>query len=70
MSEGVSQAERPAAMASEAPDLFSKFDEVIRTRETLLSSNALAWKGGQRAQSQPMRKLLRERRRPEELDPS
>jgi 8-amino-7-oxononanoate synthase len=41
MSEGISQADRPRE--AEAPegvarDLFSKFDEVIRTRETLLAS--------------------------------
>ena len=42
MSEGISQADRPpvaaAPPAGEARDLFSKFDEVIKTRETLLAS--------------------------------
>ena len=42
MSEGVNQADRPlvrdAAEGGEARDLFSKFDDVIRTRETLLAS--------------------------------
>jgi 8-amino-7-oxononanoate synthase len=41
MSEGVSQADRPLvrddAQAGEGRDLFSKFDEVIRTRESLLA---------------------------------
>ena len=42
MSEGISQADRPSAEAApptgEPRDLFSKFDEIIRTRETLLAS--------------------------------
>ena len=42
MSQGISQADRPpvpeSSEASGARDLFSKFDEVIRTRETLLAS--------------------------------
>ncbi len=38
MSEGISQADQPPVLEGEARDLFSKFDEVIRTRETLLSS--------------------------------
>jgi 7-keto-8-aminopelargonate synthetase-like enzyme len=42
MSEGVNQADRPrvqdTAEVGEPRDLFSKFDEVIRTRETLLAS--------------------------------
>src|SRR6187551_879584 len=42
MSEGVNQADRPlvqdVAEASAPGDLFSKFDEIIHTRETLLAS--------------------------------
>jgi 7-keto-8-aminopelargonate synthetase-like enzyme len=42
MSEGVNQADRPlvrdAAERGEARDLLSKFDEVIRTRQTLLAT--------------------------------
>ncbi len=38
MSEGISQADRPQQIAGETRDLFSKFDEVIQTRETLLAS--------------------------------
>jgi 7-keto-8-aminopelargonate synthetase-like enzyme len=42
MSEGISQADRPEAPAeaeaAEQRDLFSKFDEIIHTRETLLAS--------------------------------
>ena len=42
MSEGISQADRPqvleAAETAGQRDLFSKFDEIIRTRETLLAS--------------------------------
>src|SRR5688500_11301708 len=42
MGEGISQADRPPVLesseASGARDLFSKFDEVIRTRERLLAS--------------------------------
>ena len=42
MSQGISQADRPpvpeSSEASGARDLFSKFDEIIRTRETLLAS--------------------------------
>ena len=42
MSEGISQADRPQALeAADAPaqrDLFSKFDAIIHTRETLLAS--------------------------------
>ena len=42
MSEGISQADRPqvleAAETAGQHDLFSKFDEIIRTRETLLAS--------------------------------
>ena len=42
MSEGVNQADRPlvrdTAEGGEARDLFSKFDDIIRTRETLLAS--------------------------------
>jgi len=39
MSEQVTQADRPAAGDS-APDLFAKFDDIIRTRENLLSQGA------------------------------
>ncbi len=42
MTEGISQADRPQVQpdepVGEARDLFSKFDDVIRTRETLLAS--------------------------------
>ena len=38
MSEGVNQADRPAVLEGEQRDLFSKFDEVIHTRETLLAN--------------------------------
>jgi 8-amino-7-oxononanoate synthase len=38
MTEGVNQADRPQVLEGDARDLFSKFDEVIRTRETLLAS--------------------------------
>jgi 8-amino-7-oxononanoate synthase len=38
MSEGVSQADRPQVLEGESRDLFSKFDEIIHTRETLLAS--------------------------------
>lgn len=42
MTEGVSQADRPEVrvedVGGEARDLFSKFDEIIHTRETLLAS--------------------------------
>src|SRR5687768_2320461 len=38
MTEGVNQADRPQVLEGETRDLFSKFDEVIRTRETLLAS--------------------------------
>jgi len=38
MSEGVSQADRPAVREGAAVDLFDKFDETIRMRERLLAS--------------------------------
>jgi 8-amino-7-oxononanoate synthase len=37
MTEGVSQADRPQVLEGESRDLFSKFDEIIHTRETLLA---------------------------------
>ena len=38
MSEGVNQADQPQVLEGQQRDLFSKFDEVIHTRETLLAS--------------------------------
>ena len=38
MTEGVSQADRPEVLEGETPDLFSKFDGIIQTREALLAS--------------------------------
>jgi 8-amino-7-oxononanoate synthase len=38
MSEGISQAGQPALLEGDERDLFSKFDEIIQTRETLLAS--------------------------------
>ncbi|MGC1270863.1 MAG: aminotransferase class I/II-fold pyridoxal phosphate-dependent enzyme [Croceibacterium sp.] len=38
MSEGVSQADQPQAIEGGSRDLFSKFDDIIHTRETLLST--------------------------------
>jgi 8-amino-7-oxononanoate synthase len=38
MSEGISQADQPQVLEGQQRDLFSKFDDVIRTRETLLAS--------------------------------
>ena len=38
MSEGVSQADKPQVREGEVRDLFAKFDETIRMRETLLAS--------------------------------
>jgi len=37
MSEGISQADRPAVLQGEERDLFSKFDDIIQTRESLLA---------------------------------
>ncbi len=36
MSEGVSQADQPAVRTGDAPDLFTKFDGIIATRQALL----------------------------------
>ena len=38
MSEGVNQPDQPPEFDAEGKDLFSKFDELIQTRETLLAS--------------------------------
>lgn len=38
MSEGVNQADQPQAVEGHARDLFSKFDDIIHTRETLLAT--------------------------------
>lgn len=38
MSEGIMQADQPAAREGDTPDLFSKFDDTIALRENLLSS--------------------------------
>ena len=38
MSEGVSQADQPPLRTGHAKDLFSKFDEIIHTRQSLLDS--------------------------------
>ncbi|MEO6041713.1 MAG: aminotransferase class I/II-fold pyridoxal phosphate-dependent enzyme [Croceibacterium sp.] len=38
MSEGISQPDQPSALEGHARDLFSKFDEVIETRRSLLES--------------------------------
>ncbi|TIX49394.1 serine palmitoyltransferase [Alteraurantiacibacter aquimixticola] len=38
MSEGVTQADQPTVREGESRDLFSKFDETIKVRETLLAS--------------------------------
>jgi 8-amino-7-oxononanoate synthase len=38
VSEGIDEADRPEPLTGEGRDLFSKFDDVIQTRETLLSS--------------------------------
>lgn len=38
MSEGVAQADRPQELAGDMPDLFSKFDALIKQREDLLGS--------------------------------
>ncbi|MBD3729229.1 MAG: aminotransferase class I/II-fold pyridoxal phosphate-dependent enzyme [Sphingomonadales bacterium] len=38
MSEGISQPDQPEAVAGEGKDLFSKFDDIIHTREALLAS--------------------------------
>ena len=38
MSEGISQPDQPQVLEGETRDLFSKFDDIIHTRETLLAS--------------------------------
>lgn len=38
MSEGISQPDRPQVREGDAPDLFSKFDDLIAMREGLLAS--------------------------------
>lgn len=38
MSEGISQPDRPPNLQGDAPDLFSKFDEIIAMREGLLAT--------------------------------
>ena len=38
MSEGVSQPDAPQELEGHAPDLFSKFDPLIRQREALLAT--------------------------------
>ncbi len=38
MSEGIDEADRPQPLSGESRDLFSKFDPIIQTRETLLAS--------------------------------
>jgi 8-amino-7-oxononanoate synthase len=38
VSEGIDEADRPEPLTGEGRDLFSKFDDVIHTRETLLAS--------------------------------
>ncbi|MBT2135100.1 aminotransferase class I/II-fold pyridoxal phosphate-dependent enzyme [Croceibacterium sp. LX-88] len=38
MSEGISQADKPEVLEGHERDLFSKFDDIIHTRETLLAS--------------------------------
>ena len=38
MTEGVNEADRPEVLEGGTRDLFSKFDDVIQPRETLLAS--------------------------------
>ena len=38
MSEGIGQADQPQVLEGDERDLFSKFDEIIRTREALLAN--------------------------------